>query len=211
MGTAKTGYNPLGLVEVGFVVAQGCHAPIWIPTMNPQPGQGRTTGMVVTKTWSHRRAFAHDLAKRFPGSRRSLSSSWASKPSFCRRSSALRCISLRASFRRCWCSSSRWSINPLLITLTKTMGERPGGREGRPVGAGTGRGKGPRTLARGRGALATCAEPGAAPLPGAGPRRRPAPGGRRIPRRVPGAAPALPGWPGRRRAGAGRGSAAVAG
>lgn len=67
MGTEKTGHNHLDLVEVGFVVAHGGHAPIWIPTMNPPPGQQRTTGMVVTKVWSHRKAFAHDLAQRYPG------------------------------------------------------------------------------------------------------------------------------------------------
>ncbi|MCC7261370.1 MAG: Gfo/Idh/MocA family oxidoreductase [Candidatus Latescibacteria bacterium] len=67
MRTDRAGCGALEQVEVGFVVAQGCHAPLWIPTMNPQPGQGRTTGMVVTKIWSYRRAFAEDLARRFPG------------------------------------------------------------------------------------------------------------------------------------------------
>ncbi len=67
MRSEKTRNNPLDLIEVGLVVAQGCHASIWIPVMNPPPGQRRTTGTVVTKIWSHRRAFAEELARLSPG------------------------------------------------------------------------------------------------------------------------------------------------
>ncbi len=60
--------SPNDLVEVGMVVAHGCHSyNIWAATMNPPQGSMRTTGMVVTKIWSFRDEFAKRFCAKFPG------------------------------------------------------------------------------------------------------------------------------------------------
>lgn len=60
--------SPNDLVEVGMVVAHGCHSyNIWTGTMNPSPGGMRTTGMVVTKIWSFREEYAKRYCDKFPG------------------------------------------------------------------------------------------------------------------------------------------------
>lgn len=60
--------NPSDLVEVGMVVAHGCHSyNIWAGTMNPPEGQMRTTGMIITKIWSFREEYAKRYTDKFPG------------------------------------------------------------------------------------------------------------------------------------------------
>ena len=60
--------NPSDLVEVGMVVAHGCHSyNIWANTMNPPEGQMRTTGMIITKIWSFRDEFAQRFVDKYPG------------------------------------------------------------------------------------------------------------------------------------------------
>ena len=60
--------TPRDLVEVGMVVAHGCHSyAIWTETMNPSEGHMRTTGMIVTKIWSFRKEFAKRYTDKFPG------------------------------------------------------------------------------------------------------------------------------------------------
>ena len=68
LGAAGPQGSMQGLAEIGMVVAHGCHAQaVWADTMNPAPGQMRTTGMVITKVWSFRPDFAAGFAERFPG------------------------------------------------------------------------------------------------------------------------------------------------
>ena len=58
------------LVEVGLVVGSGCHSyGIWAETMNPTPGHLRTTGMIVTRVWGIRPAFAKRFEEKFQGIR----------------------------------------------------------------------------------------------------------------------------------------------
>ena len=60
--------KPSDLVEVGMVVAHGCHSyNIWAGTMNPTEGQMRTTGMIITKIWSFREEFAKRYTDKYPG------------------------------------------------------------------------------------------------------------------------------------------------
>ena len=60
--------GPSDLVEVGMVVAHGCHSyNIWAETMNPTEGQMRTTGMIITKIWSYREEYAKRFTDKFPG------------------------------------------------------------------------------------------------------------------------------------------------
>ncbi|MCE5252204.1 Gfo/Idh/MocA family oxidoreductase [bacterium] len=60
--------NPSDLVEVGMVVAHGCHSyNIWAETMNPSEGKMRTTGMIITKIWSFRPEYAKRFTDKFPG------------------------------------------------------------------------------------------------------------------------------------------------
>ncbi len=60
--------SPNDLVEVGMVVAHGCHSyNIWTATMNPPQGSMRTTGMIVTKIWSFRDEYAKRYCAKFPG------------------------------------------------------------------------------------------------------------------------------------------------
>lgn len=59
--------SPNDLVEVGMVVAHGCHSiNIWAETMNPPEGKMRTTGMVITKIWSYRKEFAQRFKAKYP-------------------------------------------------------------------------------------------------------------------------------------------------
>jgi hypothetical protein len=65
---AFTRKQPSDLVEVGMVVGHGSHChQIWGETMNPPPGRMRTTGMIMTKVWSFRPAFAQAFAEKYPG------------------------------------------------------------------------------------------------------------------------------------------------
>ena len=60
--------SPSDLVEVGMVVAHGCHSyNIWAGTMNPPEGQMRTTGMIITRIWSFREEYARRFTDKFPG------------------------------------------------------------------------------------------------------------------------------------------------
>jgi len=59
--------SPSDLVEVGMVVAHGCHSyNIWTGTMNPTQNSMRTTGMIVTRIWSFREEYARRYTKKFP-------------------------------------------------------------------------------------------------------------------------------------------------
>lgn len=59
--------SPNDLVEVGMVVAHGCHSyPVWGETMNPPEGKLRTTGMIITKIWSYRKEFAQRFITKYP-------------------------------------------------------------------------------------------------------------------------------------------------
>lgn len=60
--------KPSDLIEVGMVVAHGCHSyNIWAETMNPPEGQMRTTGMIITRIWSFRPEYAKRFTEKFSG------------------------------------------------------------------------------------------------------------------------------------------------
>jgi hypothetical protein len=60
--------TPYDLVRVGVIAGSGGHThAIWGNTMNPPPGQIRTTGMVLTHAWTIRPDMAERMRSLFPG------------------------------------------------------------------------------------------------------------------------------------------------